>query len=111
MQPDEFDGVFGSADSTVPAQSPEFAGNGVGGPGGIRNSRGCIARNSFEGAGTDRERWVTSSSMPTVKMDFRVLEKTAEICAGVVSLELKPYLPEKMRQVLPFCSSAAATSR
>ena len=32
-------------------------------------------------------------------MDFRVLEKTAAICAGVVSLELKPYLPEKMRQV------------
>ena len=109
MQPDEFDGVFGSADSTVPAQSPEFAGNGAGGPGGIRNSRGCIARNSFRG-GRNRQGKMGHIIL-TVKMDFRVLEKTAEICAGVVSLELKPYLPEKMRQVLPFCSSAAATSR
>ena len=39
------------------------------------------------------ERCVTSSLIPTVNLCFSVFSYTATICAGVVSLELKPYLP------------------
>ena len=45
---------------------------------------------------TSRERWVTSSTMPTVKWFFcspAMLSYTAFIWAGVVSLELRPYRP------------------
>ena len=40
--------------------------------------------------GTSRDRWVTSSVMPTVKKGFVRFSKTAAIWAGVVSLELRP---------------------
>ena len=44
----------------------------------------------IRGLPVSRDRWVTSSTMPTVNLFFSVFLNTATICAGVVSFELSP---------------------
>ena len=57
-----------------------------------------------------KERCVTSSLIPMVNLFLSVLLYTATICAGVVSLDPKPYLPERIVTFLNSLVERAATT-
>ena len=81
MVSDDFNRVFVSADSTVAAKAPEFAGN---------CSFGCCARGRFFLADVP----VTSSTIPIVKpffgSSFARFSYTAKMLDGGVSLLPRP---------------------